>query len=835
MASVDPQDPLIHQEYKKDPDMKCDIRMLKFIISNLRPFVRFLFECQTEDQELEGRLKHADEVVQKVIQAVQLPLTDVYQGNEDWELSPTNVQLLVSNMNIVGRVACEIFSMECDVSKSRITLKSAEHLVTLMDSFLQNLKDAFVCRASTLVHIKKELRDMEERLMLLRNFLWFIEKNPIEQDNMKDVINSAQSLVVYTLRVSYICFMAKMDDKVVSDLKDVLSNTVEKIDTLQEEVNDICKEYLASLLVAVPDDSPTMDEQVMEFADYLIHKLRLLSDNKAPCFIVAAKDLIDFLIDELSSLRCNLMDHLQLQNPIKEMKSLIISTQALIFRTGLFISYMHRDTKEDEEMTEYCCAKLPDLLKGVDNLKQQASDLFNVFFSRRPWESDCPSTNVLECDNFLINKLEQLLHSEASPLYALKHQTEAVYEEIVSMRKLLCAIADLENPKMEFLLTRYKDIVHQAEYVIDSFIAGEGSIWCHRLGLFVVTKDVKILQKEVKAILTMTITCDTVIPSLYSGAPSQENNPPSTNATEGSKNEIHNRVEEAANKLVGLKDAEAEIIELLTGGSVQLKIVSIVGMPGLGKTSLANSVYKHPSVNLHFHVSAWCCVSQVYQKETLLFDIYDQIVGETNQSHETSQVDFVQKLYQNLKGRKFLIVIDDIWDIEAWYDLKQTFPDDENGSRILFTTRHRDVALRANSIPYALRLLSQEESCKLLWLKLFDKETCPPELSTISKFIAMNCEGLPLAVVLIAGILKGTERKEDCWELVAETSIKSQGTREKYFEILELSFKHLPACLKPCFLYFGTFPEDTTILASKLIKLWICEGFVQKLNLGQNS
>ncbi|KAL3534500.1 hypothetical protein ACH5RR_002961 [Cinchona calisaya] len=245
-------------------------------------------------------------------------------------------------------------------------------------------------------------------------------------------------------------------------------------------------------------------------------------------------------------------------------------------------------------------------------------------------------------------------------------------------------------------------------------------------------------------------------------------------------------------------------------------------MLGLGKTTLAYSVYKYPSINIHFHVCAWSCISQVYEKDSLLFDIFDQIVGKTIRSHETNREDFVQKLYQSLKGRKYLIVIDDIWDIKAWNNLKGPFPDDENGSRILFTTRHRAVALETNSIPYSLRLLSPEESCELLWLRLFNGETCPPELSTISKSIARNCKGLLLAVILVAGILKRSKRKEDCWEHVSNKLVSLEAS-----DILEFSYKHLPDCLKPCFLYFGTFPEDTIISASKLIRLWICEGFVQ--------
>ncbi|KAL3504544.1 hypothetical protein ACH5RR_034385 [Cinchona calisaya] len=834
MASVDPYDDLlIHHPpvRQEDPDLKGFIQTFKLLISILRSHVRVLSEWHIGDQELQVRVKLLVDGLQKVFQLVTdsnpTASADVVQGNEDGKLLKVSIAIfnvlrsLVAEMakidgllskdslNDLSRLHDEmtrILSNDSDSSAS-IYSENAEQFVSFIDSLLHNLKYVLlICRADSIILVKKVVEDTQDRLFLFRHFLWPIPNRHIEQPNMFLVFRFAQKLAFKTSIVLYtVCLMnSKRNDEWLSEIRDSFPILIDSIhNTMIGGASDICDEYLKSL-VAVPDDTPIMDELVLAFTDYLINKLRILSDNEPP---FAPKDLTDILIDELSFLRCNLMDHLLLQNPVKEIKPLTISTQALIFETGIFI-YLSLDAKEDETSptAAYCSSKLPDLLKAVDLLKQQASDLFNKFFPKS-WQSNCPSTNVLEYVNFLINKLEQLLLSTEAPLNALKHQTETTYEEIVSMRKLLCDIGELANSQMEFLLTRYSDAACLAEYIIDSFLTGEGSIWCHKLGLFVVIKDIKILHKEMKSL--MTTTCDTAIPSL---------------------DEIHNRGDEAANKLVGLKDAQEDMIELLTGGSRQLKIVSVVGMPGLGKTTLANSVYNHPSINLHFHVRAWCCVSQVYEKDSLLFDIFRQVVGKRIQIHETSREDLVQKLYQSLKGRRYLIVIDDIWDIKAWNDLKGPFPDDENGSRILFTTRQQAVALEANSIPYALRLLSPEESCKLLWLKVFDGETCPPKLSTISKLIARNCKGLPLAVVLMAGTLKRTERKEDCWEHVSNTFDSSEVSN-----ILEFSYNHLPNWLKPCFLYFATFPEDTTISASKLKRLWICEGFVQQLNLGQNS
>ncbi|KAL3514008.1 hypothetical protein ACH5RR_026725 [Cinchona calisaya] len=306
-------------------------------------------------------------------------------------------------------------------------------------------------------------------------------------------------------------------------------------------------------------------------------------------------------------------------------------------------------------------------------------------------------------------------------------------------------ISDLGNTQMEFLFTRFIGAAYLAKYVIDSFLAKQDSLWFQKLGLYVVTTDIRNMQKEINSLLESTCPTNVHNAAVASSlASTHGNDPPNIKVVK-----MQNKVEEA-NKLVGLKDETMKIIAQLTGGSRQLNVLSIVGMPGLGKTTLANSVYKHPSVSVNFHVRAWCYLSQVHEKETVLFTILGQILQETYQSYEIRREDIVQKLYQSLKGRRYLIVLDDVWDIEAWHGLKEIFPDDENGSRILFTTQSLSVALKAKSLPFALRLLSTEERYELLSTKLFNGDTCPKELSVISRFIASSCKGLPLAVVVIA-------------------------------------------------------------------------------------
>ncbi|KAL2551324.1 Disease resistance protein RPP8 [Forsythia ovata] len=284
--------------------------------------------------------------------------------------------------------------------------------------------------------------------------------------------------------------------------------------------------------------------------------------------------------------------------------------------------------------------------------------------------------------------------------------------------------------------------------------------------------------------------------------------------------------------VVGFKDEATKIIGQLIGPPEHLQILSIYGMPGLGKTTLAKMLYNDPNIDLRFDKRAWCVVSQTYHRKNILIDIL-RTVSDLRRDRilNMEEEHLAEALYKSLKGMRYFIIMDDIWNIDAWVDLQRFFPDDSCGSRILFTTRLRDVGLQAspqcvlNELPF----LSEVECWDLLQRKVFQKEHCPPQLIDIGKQIATNCHGLPLAVVVMAAVLANMEKKESLWqEVVGSLSSQISDGNNKCMDILELSYKHLPVHLKPCFLYFGVFQEDTEIPVTKLITLWISEGLIEK-------
>ncbi|XP_059663435.1 putative late blight resistance protein homolog R1A-10 [Cornus florida] len=281
--------------------------------------------------------------------------------------------------------------------------------------------------------------------------------------------------------------------------------------------------------------------------------------------------------------------------------------------------------------------------------------------------------------------------------------------------------------------------------------------------------------------------------------------------------------------IVGLEDAIMTIMELLTEQhEKELKSVPIIGMPGLGKTTLAKRVYSDPLIAHHFYIRAWTNVYQAYQKRDLLLTILNSAHIQLNSEIDKMRdEDIGVCLYKSLKGMRYLVVMDDLWEIKVWDDLKRYFPNDNNGSRIMFTSR---PALHAN--PYNLRSLDEDESWELLGKKTFGKESCPRKLLTIGKQISKKCQGLPLAIVVVSGLLVKNDKTQEWWSHVAKSvSSYIASDPDQYMETLSLSFNHLPLHLKPCFLYFGAFPEDFEIPVRQVIWLWVSEGFIRHNDL----
>ncbi|XP_042047608.1 putative late blight resistance protein homolog R1B-16 [Salvia splendens] len=286
------------------------------------------------------------------------------------------------------------------------------------------------------------------------------------------------------------------------------------------------------------------------------------------------------------------------------------------------------------------------------------------------------------------------------------------------------------------------------------------------------------------------------------------------------------------NDLVGVDADMLQLKDRLTNMQTKLEIIPITGMGGIGKSTLARNLYDDPLIISHFDYRGWAAISQLPNMQDILLSLLrrpnKKIDAELNARNENELKDI---LYKRLFGRRYMIVLDDIWSTMFWDKVRMYFPDNNDGSRIMITTRESHVAqyvANSKSLHHDMQLLSKSSSWDLLRQIVFGEEDCPLDFQWIGTKIASECGGLPLAIHVIGGLLSKVKRSMDVWEHLS-TDVKASivESEERFSNILSLSYNHLPIYLKPCFLYMGAFPEDTEIKGSRLMSQWIAEGFVK--------
>ncbi|KAJ9697209.1 hypothetical protein PVL29_009130 [Vitis rotundifolia] len=292
-------------------------------------------------------------------------------------------------------------------------------------------------------------------------------------------------------------------------------------------------------------------------------------------------------------------------------------------------------------------------------------------------------------------------------------------------------------------------------------------------------------------------------------------------------------------EIVGIESQKNKLIIWLVEGTLKRTVISVVGMGGLGKTTLAKKIYDNVRGVRHFDCHAWITVSQSFQMEELLRNMMEKFYKERKEAvpEDINKMDnesLITQVTEYLQDKRFVVLFDDVWGVDFWERITPALPENKKGSRIIITTRKDDVAACCKD-DYFHRLphLSLESSWELFCNKAFQGR-CPPELEKWSDDIVKRCGGLPLAIVAIGGLLSRKEKIVSEWKKFSDSlgsELESDSHLESINTILSLSYCDLPCHLKSCFLYLAIFPEDHTIKCGILTRLWIAEGFV-KANRG---
>ncbi|PSR89810.1 Disease resistance protein [Actinidia chinensis var. chinensis] len=285
-------------------------------------------------------------------------------------------------------------------------------------------------------------------------------------------------------------------------------------------------------------------------------------------------------------------------------------------------------------------------------------------------------------------------------------------------------------------------------------------------------------------------------------------------------------MKEKQGPVVGIEEDVQIIIARLIGGKVSRGVISIVGNEGIGKTTLAQKVYENSMISRHFPCRAWVTVTQQFDTSSVILQIVKQVMmggGIAEREWHPLEVmgELIWKIHRLLRHKRYLIVLDDIPTPEAWNTLQALLPQTSNGSRILVTTRNRDLLRDSGPDCYIheKRVLSDEEGWTLFNTTL--GFSVPLELEQLGREIVKKYMGMPREISSVGDLLSQKPKTLEQWSRVRDLINHDQLA---VHQTLNTTAEELSPEAKACLLYFGYFHQDYDIPARRLVVLWVTEG-----------
>ncbi|XP_074287820.1 putative disease resistance protein RGA1 [Silene latifolia] len=292
--------------------------------------------------------------------------------------------------------------------------------------------------------------------------------------------------------------------------------------------------------------------------------------------------------------------------------------------------------------------------------------------------------------------------------------------------------------------------------------------------------------------------------------------------------------------IIGREDDVEKIVGVLLGphnvDQPNVSLLPIVGMGGLGKTALAQLVYNDPRISDAFKLKRWTCIADQDQQQLDLKGHLAKVVEGLSGSDKMSLEDIHTEVKRQLGGKKYLLVLDDVWteSYHEWQQFQGFLNVGGRGSWIIVTTRSKTTGqMIAGDQMHELRGLSEPESWHLFERMAFQGVERDDELVKLGKEIVKKCINVPLAIRVVGSLLRGQSLSK--WLSFHDKGLDclTESNDAMMTRILKLSYDQLNPSLKTCFAYCAIFPKDWRISKKMLIQLWMAQGYISSDNLGE--
>ncbi|RHN38915.1 putative P-loop containing nucleoside triphosphate hydrolase, leucine-rich repeat domain, L [Medicago truncatula] len=425
----------------------------------------------------------------------------------------------------------------------------------------------------------------------------------------------------------------------------------------------------------------------------------------------------------------------------------------------------------------------------------------------------------------LIKRLASAAFREFGGIYGVMNELERLKNTVESIRNVLLDAEDKQeqNHAVKNWIRRLKDVLNFADNLLDEFVIEDLR---HK-------SDVRQKKKVTKVFYSLS---PNRIAFRYKMAHEIEKIRKIFNdvVDEMSKlNLSQNVMVVMQTDIIGRENNKKEIISLLRQHhrDHNVSLIAIVGIGGLGKTALAQLVYNDKEVENIFEKKIWVCVSKNFDVKTILKKILESLLN--GKVDENLSLDNLQNnLRQNLSERKYLLVLDDIWNEshQKWIELRTYLMCGAKDSKILVTTRSKTVAQTMGVCdPYVLNGLTPEESWSLLKNIITygnEAQAVNETLESIGMEIAEKCSGVPLAIRTLGGLLQGKSKQSE-WNNVLQGDFwRLCQDENSIVPVLKLSYQNLSPQQRQCFAYCSIYPKDWEIEKDELIQLCIAQGYL---------